>query len=96
MAMLFVFKYLTFFNTQFSIFFSVSIPDIDIALPIGISFFTFQLLSYIFDVYYGKAKAQSNILDVGLYITLFPQLIAGPIVRYDVIEKQILKLGSVK
>lgn len=90
-AMLFVFKYLTFFNTQFSIFFSVSIPDIDIALPIGISFFTFQLLSYIFDVYYGKAKAQSNILDVGLYITLFPQLIAGPIVRYDVIEKQILQ-----
>ena len=90
-AMLFVFNYLTFFNTQFSIFFIVSIPDIDIALPIGISFFTFQLLSYIFDVYYGKAKAQSNILDVGLYITLFPQLIAGPIVRYDVIEKQILQ-----
>ena len=90
-AMLFVFKYLTFFNTQFSIFFSVSTPDIDIALPIGISFFTFQLLSYIFDVYYGKAKAQSNILNVGLYITLFPQLIAGPIVRYDVIEKQILQ-----
>lgn len=49
------------------------------------------MLSYIFDVYYGKAKAQSNILDVGLYITLFPQLIAGPIVRYDVIEKQILQ-----
>ena len=90
-AMLFVFKYLTFFNTQFSVFFSVSTPDIDIALPIGISFFTFQLLSYIFDVYYGKAKAQSNILNVGLYITLFPQLIAGPIVRYDVIEKQILQ-----
>lgn len=90
-AMLFVFKYLTFFNTQFSNFFSVSTPDIDIALPIGISFFTFQLLSYIFDVYYGKAKAQSNILNVGLYITLFPQLIAGPIVRYDVIEKQILQ-----
>lgn len=49
------------------------------------------MLSYIFDVYYGKAKAQSNILNVGLYITLFPQLIAGPIVRYDVIEKQILQ-----
>lgn len=90
-AMLFVFKYLTFFNTQFRVFFNVSTPDIDIALPIGISFFTFQLLSYIFDVYYGKAKAQSNILNVGLYITLFPQLIAGPIVRYDVIEKQILQ-----
>ncbi len=90
-AMLFVFKYLTFFNTQFSVFFSVSTPDIDIALPIGISFFTFQLLSYIFDVYYGKAKAQSNILNLGLYITLFPQLIAGPIVRYEVIEKQILQ-----
>lgn len=60
-----------------------------IPLPIGISFFTFQLLSYLFDVYYRKSHAQRNILNLGLYISFFPQLIAGPIVRYDVIENQI-------
>ena len=60
-----------------------------IPLPIGISFFTFQLLSYLFDVYYRKSHAQRNVLNLGLYISFFPQLIAGPIVRYDVIENQI-------
>lgn len=89
-AMLFVFKYLTFISEQFSVFFHIDTSSINIALPIGISFFTFQLLSYIFDIYYNKSKAQKNVLNVGLYIALFPQLIAGPIVRYDVIEKQIL------
>ena len=89
-AMLFVFKYLTFISEQFGVFFHIDTSSINIALPIGISFFTFQLLSYIFDIYYNKSKAQKNVLNVGLYIALFPQLIAGPIVRYDVIEKQIL------
>ena len=83
-SMLFVFKYLTFVCQQFGN------HSVNIALPIGISFFTFQLLSYLWDIYYGKAKAQANVLNVGLYIALFPQLIAGPIVRYDVIEHQIL------
>ena len=59
------------------------------ALPIGISFFTFQGLSYIVDVYRGKTKAQKNILDFAMYIALFPQLIAGPIVRYTDIEKDL-------
>lgn len=62
---------------------------VSIALPIGISFFTFQLMSYIFDIYYGNAKAQKNVLDVALYISLFPQLIAGPIVRYETVEMEI-------
>ena len=67
-----------------------SLEGFKIALPIGISFFTFQLLSYLFDVYYGKAKAQHNILNLGLYIALFPQLIAGPIVRYETIADEIM------
>ena len=60
----------------------------DVAWPIGISFYTFQLISYAIDVYRGT-KAQKNLLDLGTYVTMFPQLIAGPIVRYADIEKQL-------
>ena len=61
-----------------------------IALPIGISFFTFQAMSYVIDVYRDDAKVQKNLLDLGLYVTFFPQLVAGPIVRYNSIAEQIL------
>ena len=61
----------------------------EIALPIGISFFTFQSMSYIIDIYKNDAKIQKNLLDFGLYVTFFPQLVAGPIVRYNSIEQQI-------
>lgn len=61
----------------------------EIALPIGISFFTFQAMSYVIDVYRGDAKVQKNLLYLGLYITFFPQLVAGPIVRYNSIAEQI-------
>ena len=63
----------------------------NIALPIGISFYTFQILSYIIDLYRGKIKVQKNFFNLALYISFFPQLIAGPIVRYETIEKQLLK-----
>ncbi|MGM9559972.1 MBOAT family O-acyltransferase [Anaerovibrio slackiae] len=85
-GLLFVFKYLTF---SWSIFYQLignEAEIIQIALPIGISFFTFQLMSYLFDIYYGNAVAQKNVLNVILYISFFPQLIAGPIVRYRQIE----------
>ncbi len=72
-----------------SIFERELIPYPAIALPIGISFFTFQAASYIIDVYMGKAKAQKNLLNIALYISFFPQLIAGPIVKYTSIEEQI-------
>ena len=71
---------------------AVGIPVIDIGnieLPIGISFFTFQSLSYLVDVYRGEVRAQRNLLDLGTYIALFPQLIAGPIIRYHDIAKQL-------
>ena len=62
----------------------------EIPQPIGISFFTFQAMSYVIDVYRGTAKAQKNLLSLSLYIALFPQLVAGPIVRYGTVEEQIL------
>lgn len=87
-GLLFIFKYLTFVLGQLGLLVG-SLEGFAIALPIGISFFTFQLLSYLFDVYHGKAEAQNNILNLGLYVALFPQLIAGPIVRYDAIAAEI-------
>ncbi len=90
LGMLFVFKYLTFAAAQLGLLLQEDFSAIQLALPIGISFFTFQLLSYLLDIYYGKAQAQANVLHVGLYIALFPQLIAGPIVRYADIEREIL------
>lgn len=90
-VVLFVFKYLTFTAKEVGLLLHRDFSVIDITLPIGISFFTFQLMSYLFDIYYQKADAQKNPLYVGLYISLFPQLIAGPIVRYDRIASEITK-----
>lgn len=92
----FVFKYLSFVSSEIFKWFSLGESPIDIALPIGISFYMFQLMSYLFDVYYESAKPQKNILNLGLYISLFPQLIAGPIVRYNEIEEQILNRAETK
>lgn len=64
-------------------------PWAGLPLPIGISFYTFQALSYVIDVYRGKVQVQKNFIDFGAYITMFPQLIAGPIVRYDQVEFQL-------
>ena len=61
----------------------------ELPLPMGISYFTFQAISYVMDVYRGKARAQKNVLDFALYITMFPQLIAGPIIRYEDVAAQI-------
>lgn len=88
-VLFFIFKYLTFVASQVGLLLNRDLSVINIALPIGISFFTFQLLSYIFDIYYGRARAQTSVLKVGLYVALFPALIAGPIVRYDHIEREI-------
>ena len=87
-CILFVFKYLTFICEEISRI-SANEVSVNIELPIGISFFTFQLMSYLFDVYYERAKVQDNFLDLALYVSFFPQLIAGPIVRYSHIANQI-------
>lgn len=85
----FVFKYLNFALQNIGLLFHREWAT-DIALPIGISFFTFQIMSYILDVYHKKAAAQRNPLDLLLYISMFPQLIAGPIVRYETIANELL------
>ena len=86
-AMLGVFKYADFAVENFNRLTGLSVPLLKLALPIGISFYTFQCVSYCIDVYRGDTKAQRNIIDFGAYVALFPQLIAGPIVRYvDVAE----------
>ena len=76
------FKYEGFLLDSLNRVLPVDIPYRELALPIGISFYTFQILSYIIDVYRQNVKAQKNFMDFALYVTMFPQLIAGPIVRY--------------
>ncbi len=87
--LLFVFKYASFISLNLAMLTGNDSLKVNIALPIGISFFTFQMMSYVFDVYYAKTKAQKNPFYVALYISFFPQLIAGPIVRYNQIESEI-------
>lgn len=69
--------------------FVLNIPLMNLPLPIGISFYTFQTMSYTIDVYRGEAKVQKNILDFGVFVTMFPQLIAGPIVKYTVVQDNL-------
>lgn len=89
LAILFTFKYLDFTVRNLNLLgFDLTPPGI--LLPIGISFFTFQAMSYVFDIASGRGTAQRNPLNVGLYIALFPQLVAGPIVKYETVAEQIL------
>ena len=90
-GLLFVFKYTGFILYNFDKIFKLNINIPYIALPLGISFFTFQALSYVIDIYKKDTEPQTNILDLALYISLFPQLVAGPIVRYQTINEQINK-----
>lgn len=89
LALLGYFKYFNFAMEIINTCIGKQIEAKEIALPIGISFFTFQILSYIIDLYRGKYKAQKNIINLALYISFFPQLIAGPIVRYEDINEQL-------
>ena len=88
---LFSFKYLNFCIDNINGIFNLSIKNINLALPIGISFYTFQILSYVIDVYKKKVKVQKNLINLACYVSTFPQLIAGPIVRYSDIEKELNK-----
>ena len=84
------FKYTDFAIDNLNSLLSAGIPALGLALPIGISFYTFQTMSYTIDVYRGIVKDQKNILNVGAYVTLFPQLIAGPIVQYKTVEHELM------
>lgn len=84
-----VFKYTAFLVQSFNSLTHLAVPVPNIALPVGISFFTFQAISYVLDVKRGDAEAAASYADVLLYISLFPQLIAGPIVRYSDVATEI-------
>lgn len=88
-GLLFVFKYTDFFVENFNAIFNTAIREPHIRMPIGISFFTFQIMSYVIDCYWEKVDVQKNFFKLLLYISLFPQLVAGPIVRYATIEEEI-------
>lgn len=91
LALLGYFKYIDFLIENINLFLQHKIDAIGVILPIGISFYTFQMISYIIDVYKKEAKVQKSFLKLATYVTLFPQLIAGPIVRYTTIEEQLEK-----
>ena len=83
------FKYEGFLLGSINAVLPIDIPFRELPLPIGISFYTFQILSYIIDVYQGEVEVQTNLLDFAVYVTMFPQLIAGPIVQYADIDRQL-------
>ncbi|MGN0349768.1 MAG: MBOAT family O-acyltransferase [Roseburia sp.] len=90
LAIMFVFKYLTFVLANLDLLLGTDFAkNLSIPLPLGISFFTFQILSYVFDVYYGTTEVQKKLYKFALYVTMFPQLVAGPIVRYEQIAWEI-------
>ncbi len=89
LSVLGVYKYLGFFTETLNFIFNVDLPMVELTMPIGISFFTFQTMSYVIDVYRGDADVQKSFFKLLLYVSFFPQLVAGPIVRYKDIEEQL-------
>ncbi len=89
LGILLYFKYTDFLIENINWLFNLELNSLKIVLPIGISFYTFQILSYTIDVYNGNAKVQTNFLNFAAYVSLFPQLIAGPIVRYTTVEHEL-------
>ncbi|MFI3307608.1 MAG: MBOAT family O-acyltransferase, partial [Mycoplasmatota bacterium] len=85
------FKYIDFFIDNINGLFNTDIPLLKVLMPIGISFYTFQTISYVIDVYRGKVKASKSFLNFATYVSLFPQLVAGPIVRYETIDEELQK-----
>ena len=89
LGLLGLFKYSNFIISNINSLLNTDIMLLTLALPIGISFYTFQILSYVVDVYNGKVEVQKSFIKLATYVSLFPQLIAGPIVRYIDIEKEL-------
>ena len=89
LGMLGFFKYTNFILGNLSALIGLSLPALSLTLPLGISFYTFQTMSYTIDVYRGKVPAERNIIDFGAFVVLFPQLIAGPIVRYTDVNREL-------
>ncbi|MCR5301990.1 MAG: MBOAT family protein [Lachnospiraceae bacterium] len=88
-GMLFVFKYTGFFVENINAIFNTDIPDPKLTLPLGISFYTFQIASYVIDLYRGRIREERDPLTLGTYLVMFPQLIAGPIVVYSQVSEEL-------
>ncbi|WP_404988729.1 MBOAT family O-acyltransferase [Clostridium culturomicium] len=91
LGMLFFFKYFNFFIDNINSIFDLALNHVKVTLPLGISFYTFQTMSYTIDVFRGNVKAEKNIINFGAFVCLFPQLIAGPIVKYTDINKELVE-----
>lgn len=89
LGLLFFFKYSNFFIDNINNIFNFNVRFLSVSLPIGISFYTFQVLTYVIDVYRGKVGVQKSLINLGCYISAFPQLIAGPIVRYEDVNNEL-------
>lgn len=89
LSLIFLFKYADFFLANSNNLFNLNINYLKLSLPIGISFYTFQILTYVIDVYRKRVPVQKSILNLGCYISAFPQLIAGPIVRYSTVNDEL-------
>lgn len=89
LSFLFYFKYFNFVALNINAFTGADIPLLKVIMPIGISFYTFQAMSYLADVYSGKVRAEASVFKLALYVTLFPQLVAGPIVKYHDVAEQL-------
>ena len=89
LGILFFFKYINFFIDNTNSIFSTNINRINVALPLGISFYTFQIMSYIIDLYMGKIAVEKSVVNLGTYLCMFPQLIAGPIVVYSDVSQKL-------
>lgn len=89
LGLLAIFKYSNFFLDNINNLFNLNIKFLSLSLPIGISFYTFQTLTYVIDVYRGKVPVQNSLINLGCYISAFPQLIAGPIVRYSTVNEEL-------
>ena len=100
LGMLGFFKYTNFFVENINAIADTSLPMLQLALPLGISFYTFQTMSYTIDVYRGKVAAEKSLVDFAAFVVLFPQLIAGPIVRYTDINRELkertMNLGQIQ
>lgn len=89
LGLLVFFKYMDFLMESVNMIFGTHAPMMQIALPIGISFYTFQIISYYVDIYRGEVQAERNFIDFAAYVTMFPQLIAGPIVRFQTVQAEL-------
>ena len=88
-GLLLIFKYSNFFIDNINNIFNFNVKFLEISLPIGISFYTFQILTYVIDVYKGEVNVQESLINLGCYVSSFPQLIAGPIVRYSTVNDEL-------